>query len=41
MEKLTHYRFQWVLLGHGRRYHTDEQTMQRELAKCIAWMAKN
>lgn len=41
MEKLTAYRFQWVLPGHGRRYHADELTMQRELAKCIAWMAKN
>lgn len=41
MEKLTHYRFQWVLPGHGRRYHADEPTVQRELAKCIAWMAKN
>lgn len=41
MEKLTNYRFQWVLPGHGRRYHADEATMQRELAKCIAWMKQN
>ncbi|MEC4805876.1 MAG: MBL fold metallo-hydrolase [Jaaginema sp. PMC 1079.18] len=37
MEKLQSYRFEWVLPGHGRRYHADVDTMQQELAKCIAW----
>jgi glyoxylase-like metal-dependent hydrolase (beta-lactamase superfamily II)/ferredoxin len=38
MYQLTHYSFEWVLPGHGRRYHTDSQTMQQELQKCIHWM---
>ena len=40
MGKLTNYRFEWVLPGHGRRYHADHQTMQRQLEKCIRWMEK-
>ncbi len=38
MPKLTNYSFEWVLPGHGRRYHTDAETMQQELKKCIEWM---
>lgn len=38
MPKLRDYSFEWVLPGHGRRYHADPATMQRELQKCIAWM---
>ncbi|HEY9830101.1 MAG TPA: MBL fold metallo-hydrolase [Stenomitos sp.] len=38
MQKLTHYSFEWVLPGHGRRYHTDAETMRHQLQKCIAWM---
>lgn len=38
MEKLTHYSFEWVLPGHGRRYHADPETMQQQLQKCLAWM---
>lgn len=37
MEKLQSYHFEWVLPGHGRRYHADADTMKQELAKCIAW----
>lgn len=38
MKKLTNYDFEWVLPGHGRRYHTDRATMQQELANCLSWM---
>ena len=40
-EKLTQYDFEWVLPGHGRRYHSDKATMQKELLKGIAWMKSN
>lgn len=40
MKKLTSYRFEWVLPGHGRRYHADVETMQQELDNCIRWMEK-
>jgi glyoxylase-like metal-dependent hydrolase (beta-lactamase superfamily II)/ferredoxin len=36
MQKLTQYAFEWILPGHGRRYHADPDTMQRELQKCLA-----
>lgn len=39
MKKLTPYRFEWVLPGHGRRHHADAATMHQELEKCIQWMA--
>ena len=38
MEKLTNYSFEWVLPGHGRRYHSDPQTMQQRLQACLNWM---
>ncbi|MEO1376114.1 MAG: MBL fold metallo-hydrolase [Cyanobacteria bacterium J06635_10] len=38
MPKLTNYSFEWVLPGHGRRYHADAITMQQELKKCLDWM---
>lgn len=38
MQKLTHYSFEWVLPGHGRRYHSDRDTMQQKLHRCIEWM---
>ncbi|MGB6299066.1 MAG: MBL fold metallo-hydrolase, partial [Rivularia sp. (in: cyanobacteria)] len=38
MPKLTNYSFEWVLPGHGRRYHGDVKKMQQELTKCIDWM---
>jgi glyoxylase-like metal-dependent hydrolase (beta-lactamase superfamily II)/ferredoxin len=40
MRKLTNYSFEWVLPGHGRRYHTDAETMQQQLQQCIEWMEK-
>ena len=38
MKKLLNYPFEWVLPGHGRRYHRDRATMLLELQKCIQWM---
>lgn len=38
MQKLTNHSFEWVLPGHGRRYHGDHETMHDQLDKCIAWM---
>jgi ferredoxin len=38
MRKLAHYSFEWVLPGHGRRYHADAKTMYQQLQQCIAWM---
>lgn len=36
--KLANYSFEWVLPGHGRRYHADEQTMHQKLLQGIEWM---
>jgi glyoxylase-like metal-dependent hydrolase (beta-lactamase superfamily II) len=41
MEKLTQYQFNWVLPGHGRRFHSDYQTMKQELSDCLQWMKNN
>jgi glyoxylase-like metal-dependent hydrolase (beta-lactamase superfamily II)/ferredoxin len=41
MEKLTHYEFEWVLPGHGRRFYADRATMKIELQRCIDWMKEN
>lgn len=38
MKKLLDCSFEWVLPGHGRRYHGDRATMLLELDKCIRWM---
>jgi glyoxylase-like metal-dependent hydrolase (beta-lactamase superfamily II) len=39
MEKLLNFRFEWVLPGHGWRYHAPSaDAMREELVKCIAWM---
>ena len=37
-QKLANYSFEWVLPGHGRRYHADLDTMHQELIQGIAWM---
>jgi glyoxylase-like metal-dependent hydrolase (beta-lactamase superfamily II)/ferredoxin len=36
--KLTAYEFQWLLPGHGRRFHADARTMRSQLEKCLTWM---
>jgi glyoxylase-like metal-dependent hydrolase (beta-lactamase superfamily II)/ferredoxin len=38
MRKLLDLSFEWVLPGHGRRYHADLETMHQQLEQCIAWM---
>ena len=41
MKTLLDYSFEWVLPGHGRRYHAQPNTMHQALEKCIAWMEMN
>lgn len=36
---LADYPFEWVLPGHGRRYHADTKTMHHSLQECLKWMA--
>ena len=38
MEKLAKYSFEWVLPGHGRRYHADKETMNKQMQQCLTWM---
>ncbi|MCG9892297.1 MAG: MBL fold metallo-hydrolase [Thermosynechococcaceae cyanobacterium MS004] len=38
MKALLDYSFEWVLPGHGRRYHAPAQAMHQALAQCIDWM---
>lgn len=39
MEKLLDFRFEWVLPGHGWRYHAPSaEAMRKELEKCVKWM---
>lgn len=41
MRRLENYSFEWVLPGHGRRYHAEAKTMHEQLQQCIAWMESN
>jgi len=38
MQRLTAYSFEWVLPGHGRRYHTDRENMRAQMQICLEWM---
>ncbi|HHP7231674.1 MAG TPA: MBL fold metallo-hydrolase [Xenococcaceae cyanobacterium] len=38
LEKLANYTFEWVLPGHGRRYHSSPNQMQQQLQQCVNWM---
>ena len=38
MKTLLDYSFEWVLPGHGRRYHADVATMRQQLKRCLEWM---
>ena len=38
METLTDYSFEWILPGHGRRFHSEPVEMQQQLKDCITWM---
>ncbi|MBD3882939.1 MBL fold metallo-hydrolase [Phormidium tenue FACHB-886] len=40
MHKLADYSFEWVLPGHGRRFHSDRDTMHQQMQQCLAWMDK-
>lgn len=41
MERLLDFGFDWVLPGHGERFHADSPAaMRRELTRCIAFMKK-
>jgi glyoxylase-like metal-dependent hydrolase (beta-lactamase superfamily II)/ferredoxin len=35
LQKLLDYQFEWVLPGHGRRFHADAQEMRHQLEVCI------
>lgn len=39
MRRLADYSFEWVLPGHGRRFHADVDTMRHQMNKCIELMA--
>ena len=45
MEKLAalqrEHPFQWVLPGHGRRWHGSSQEMAAQLSQCVAWMRQH
>jgi glyoxylase-like metal-dependent hydrolase (beta-lactamase superfamily II)/ferredoxin len=38
MQKLLAYPFEWVLPGHGRRYHAPVEEMRQEVKECVEWM---
>jgi glyoxylase-like metal-dependent hydrolase (beta-lactamase superfamily II)/ferredoxin len=38
MQKLATYDFEWVLPGHGRRYHAEVMSMRSQMKQCIDWM---
>jgi glyoxylase-like metal-dependent hydrolase (beta-lactamase superfamily II)/ferredoxin len=38
MKNLATYEFEWVLPGHGRRFHSDKESMKQAMQKCIDWM---
>jgi glyoxylase-like metal-dependent hydrolase (beta-lactamase superfamily II)/ferredoxin len=38
MAKLANYNFEWVLPGHGRRFHGDRATMQQQMRKCLEYI---
>lgn len=38
MKKLLPYSFEWVLPGHGRRYHSDRATMHQQMEQCVRWI---
>ncbi|MBW4699433.1 MAG: MBL fold metallo-hydrolase [Aphanocapsa lilacina HA4352-LM1] len=35
METLARYRFEWVLPGHGRRYHANAEQMAHQMHRCV------
>lgn len=41
MEKLANFNFEWILPGHGRRYHGSREDVQKQMEKCLTWMKQN
>jgi glyoxylase-like metal-dependent hydrolase (beta-lactamase superfamily II) len=41
MRELANYSFEWVLPGHGRRFHCDRKTIAQQMQQCVAWMEQN
>lgn len=39
MHHLANYSFEWVLPGHGRRYHADTATMKQKMTQLLDWLA--
>jgi glyoxylase-like metal-dependent hydrolase (beta-lactamase superfamily II)/ferredoxin len=39
MKLLASYDFEWVLPGHGRRYHADLAIVREQMQQCVNWMA--
>jgi glyoxylase-like metal-dependent hydrolase (beta-lactamase superfamily II)/ferredoxin len=38
MQKLLNYSFEWVLPGHGRRFHGSREQVRAQLILCLDWM---
>ncbi|MEM8717862.1 MAG: MBL fold metallo-hydrolase [Cyanobacteria bacterium P01_G01_bin.39] len=38
MDKLAKYQFEWVLPGHGRRYHGTIAETKHQMQQCVEWM---
>lgn len=38
MEKLCGYSFEWVLPGHGRRFHAPREEMRQRMRECLGWV---
>ena len=38
MAKLANYSFEWVLPGHGRRYHGTVGETEQQMQQCVEWM---
>jgi glyoxylase-like metal-dependent hydrolase (beta-lactamase superfamily II)/ferredoxin len=38
MEKLSGYPFEWVLPGHGRRFHAPREAMRERMRECLGWI---
>lgn len=36
--RLQHFRFEWILPGHGRRCHFAQDEMDEQLRRCVTWM---
>jgi glyoxylase-like metal-dependent hydrolase (beta-lactamase superfamily II)/ferredoxin len=39
MHRLAEYTFEWVLPGHGRRFHGDVETVRQQMSKCLEYMS--